>query len=136
MNAPLVVTGTLHVPATTGRRRRSTTAAPTPEPPSGRVPRIARLLALAIKLDAQVRAGKVPDYAALARLGHVSRARISQIMNLLCLAPDIQEEILFLPPLRQGRDPLHIRQLQRIALTPEWPRQRSLWQQLRTAARR
>jgi hypothetical protein len=36
----------------------------------------------------------VKNYAALAHLGQVSRARITQVMNLLQLAPDIQEEIL------------------------------------------
>ena len=66
-----------------------------PLPP--RVPRLARLLALALELEGLVRDGTIRDYATLARLGHVSRARMSQVMNLLVLAPDIQEEILFLP---------------------------------------
>src|SRR4051794_9829142 len=73
---------------------------PTPEgasPPVGRVPKLARLMALAIRLDNLLRAGDVGDYAELARIGHVSRARVTQIMNLLQLAPDIQEAILFLP---------------------------------------
>jgi hypothetical protein len=128
MNEPMVVTGRLHVPPTAGRRRSRRT--PAPEPSTGRVPRVARLLALAIKLDAKVRAGMVADYAALARVGRVSRARISQIMNLLYLAPDIQEQILFLPPVCGGADSIHLWQLQPIALTPEWPEQRRLWQRL------
>lgn len=129
MNAPLILTGRLRVPPAKERRRR--TDAPAPEGTTGRVPRVARLLALAIKLDAELRTGVVPDFAALARLGHVSRARISQIMNLLCLAPDIQEEILFLQPVQHGRDPIHLRQLQCIALTAKWPKQRILWKQLK-----
>ena len=132
MNEPMIVTGKLHVSPAAGRRRSQW--APAPEPSTGRVPRVARLLALAIKLDAEMQAGKVADYAALARVGRVSRARISQIMNLLYLAPDIQEEILFLPSVRHGNDPIHIRQLQGIALTSEWSRQRLLWQRLRSAA--
>jgi hypothetical protein len=68
---------------------------------AGRVPRVSRLLALAHKLDALVRQGTIRDYAVLARLGHVSRARISQIVALLYLAPDIQEDILFLRRLRR-----------------------------------
>jgi len=44
-----------------------------------------------LRFETLIRSGEVRDYAALARLGHVSRARISQIMNLLHLAPDIQE---------------------------------------------
>jgi hypothetical protein len=96
----------------------------------GRVPRVARLMALAIKLDGLVRQGLVRDYAALARLGHVSRARITQIMNLLLLAPDIQEQLLFLPHTPCGRDPIPLRRLQAIALVPDWNDQRPRWRRL------
>jgi hypothetical protein len=103
--------------------------------PPGRVPRLARLLALAHKCDGLLRQGAIADYAALARLGHVSRARITQIMNLLYLAPDIQEEILYLSPTRRGRDPIHLRQLQAIACILDWPEQRARWCKLgRTGA--
>ena len=57
--------------------------------------------------------------------------RMTQIMNLLMLAPDIQEEILFLPRIEHGHDPLHLRQLQPIAGIPDWRKQRRLWQCLR-----
>src|SRR5260370_25439728 len=57
-------------------------------------PRITRLLALALKFEGLIQHGLVKDYAELARLGQVSRARVTQIMNLLNLAPDIQERIL------------------------------------------
>jgi hypothetical protein len=99
----------------------------------GRVPRVARLMALAIRFDGYLRTGQVSDYSELARLGRVTRARISQIVNLTFLAPDIQEEILFLPPTRRGRDPVHLRHLQRIALVQMWPKQRRLWRQLRAS---
>src|SRR5690242_18906811 len=69
--------------------------APPPAAPAGRVPRVARLLALAIRLEQLVQAGVIANYAALAKLGHVSRARVTQIQNLLLLAPDIQEALLF-----------------------------------------
>lgn len=106
--------------------------APTmPDTPVGRVPRVARLMALAIRFEELVRSADVADYATLARLGHVTRARISQIMNLLTLAPDIQEAILFLPPITKGRDAIHLLQLQPIALTLSWPRQRKMWRTLR-----
>lgn len=59
-----------------------------------RIPRITRLMALAIKFQGMVDQGAVRDYADLARLGYVTRARLTQIMNLLLLAPDIQEAIL------------------------------------------
>jgi hypothetical protein len=71
-------------------------APPVPSPPPQRIPRISRLMALAIHFDGMIREGVVRDYADLARLGWVSRARITQIMNLLNLPPWKQEEILFL----------------------------------------
>ena len=87
-------------------------------------------MALALRLQELVRTGVVADYAALARLGHVSRARISQIMNLLMLAPDIQEALLFLPQVQRGRDPLRLSQLQPLAALLDWQQQRCLWQAL------
>ena len=75
----------------------------TTDGPGGRLPRITRLMALAIRFEGLVKAGEVKDYADLARLSHVTRARMTQIMNLLLLAPDIQEAILFLPPVTRGR---------------------------------
>jgi hypothetical protein len=87
-------------------------------------------MALAIRFDDLIQAGEVADYAELARLAHVTRARMTQIMNLLMLAPDIQESILFLPRVESGRDPIHLRQLQPIALVPDWRKQRKLWSQL------
>jgi hypothetical protein len=70
----------------------------------GRIPRISRLMALAIRFDHLIKSGQVADQAELAGLGHVTRARVTQIMNLLQLAPDIQEEILFLPRTVEGSD--------------------------------
>src|SRR5690349_4412203 len=71
---------------------------------TGRVPRISRLMALAIRFDDLLRRGEVKDYAELARVGHVTRARVTQIMNLLYLAPRLQEELLFLSTVECGRD--------------------------------
>ena len=76
--------------------RKELQARAEPLPPPERIPRLARLLALAHRCETLLQAGVVKDYATLARLGHVSRARICQIVSLLQLAPDIQEEILFL----------------------------------------
>jgi len=87
-------------------------------------------MALAIRMQRLIDSGEVRDYAELARLGHVTRARVTQIMNLLCLAPDIQEEILFLPPVEHGRDPIKEWQIRPIALVPDWRKQRRMWRQL------
>jgi hypothetical protein len=96
--------------------------------PSGRAPRIARLLALAHKLDAVVRSGAVKDHAELARLGHVSPARVSQIMMLLHLAPAIQEYILFLSGDHAGS--LTEPSLRKIAREPRWDRQHAFLESL------
>jgi hypothetical protein len=109
-------------------------AAAAAPPPAGRVPRVARLLALALRWEPLVRAGTVASYVELAALGHVCRARVSQIMNLLLLAPDIQEALLFLPRTERGRDPIHLRQLQPLAQIADWGEQRRLWHALQQAA--
>ena len=61
------------------------------------------------------------------RLGHGTRARLTQIMNLRCLAPDIQEQILFLPPTERGRDTVTEKQLRPIAAIVSWKEQRRMW---------
>ena len=96
----------------------------------GNLPRISKLMALAIRFDGLVRRGEVRDYADLARLGYVTRARITQIMNLLNLAPDIQEAILFLPRTVKGRDRLREKEVRPIAAVPHWARQRKMWAKL------
>ncbi|MCC7409111.1 MAG: hypothetical protein IT442_13675, partial [Phycisphaeraceae bacterium] len=73
-----------------GRKQMVLGDAPMPAPvPVGRTPRVSRLMALAIRFENLVASGEVRDYAELARLGHVTRARVTQVMNLLCLAPSI-----------------------------------------------
>ena len=71
----------------------------------------------------------VYDYADLARLGHVTRARVTQIMNLLNLAPDIQEEILYQPRTASDRDPISERQVRSLVAEPDWRRQQRMWRE-------
>jgi hypothetical protein len=104
-------------------------APPEPDADAGAVPRIARLMALAIRFDGLVRRGEVADFAEIAALGHVTRARISQIVNLLNLAPDIQEAILFLPRVAGVRDAVTEREVRAIAGEVCWERQRAMWGQ-------
>lgn len=101
-----------------------------PKRPTGRIPRISRLMALAIYFDNMMRNGEVSDMATLAQLGHVSRARMTQIMNLLMLASDIQEQILFLPKMANGRGNISEREIRNIAATINWYRQRNAWHKL------
>jgi hypothetical protein len=73
----------------------------------------------------------VRDYAELARLGRVTRARLTQLMNLTLLAPDIIEDLLHLPPVTKGRDPVGERDLRPIACEADWAVQRRRWSRLR-----
>ena len=83
------------------------------------------MMALAIKYQGLVDGGELRDYADIARLGYLSRARVTQIMNLANLAPDIQEELLFpacsLPTERR------LRQLTKLI---GWAEQRLSWRDL------
>ena len=93
---------------------------------SDAISRIARLMALAIRFEGLVNDGTVRDYADLARRGHVTRARMTQIMKLLHLAPDIQERILFLPPI----EGLNERNLRSIVSTVDWDEQRRMFREV------
>ena len=133
MSKPLTVECSIHVErrGKGGRKQLEVGEAP-PALPAGRVPRVSRLMALALKFDAMVATGEVRDYAELARLGRVTRARLSQIMSLTCLAPDIIEDLLFLPKVENGRDPLILADLFLIAAEVDWCRQRRKWRQLKS----
>ena len=129
------VTMTIEVPVSfphhgRGRHKERRSGAESAPLPPGRVPRVARLMALALRLDELVRTGQVASYSALAALGHVTRARICQIMNLLHLAADIQEALLFLAPTQRGRDAIILADLMPIAADFDWRKQRRLWRQL------
>jgi hypothetical protein len=93
----------------------------------GRLHRVSRLMALAIKCDGLIRSGVLRDYTDIARLGRISKPRVTQIMNLLILAPDIQEHLLFLPPTTSCRDEISERHLRGIAKLVDWTEQRKLF---------
>ena len=101
--------------------------APAPKAPAGRTPRVSKLMALAIRFDQLLCDGQVADQSELARLANVSQPRMTQIMNLNLLAPDIQEELLHLPAVVKGRDTIHERMLRPIARMRDWEKQRVAW---------
>src|SRR5262249_35579164 len=101
-----------------------------PDVAVGRVPRIARLMALALHCEQMIRDGIVADQTELARIGHISKSRMTQIMGLLSLATDIQEEILFLPRTPSGRDAIKEEDVRPIAATIDWGKQRRMWADL------
>jgi len=84
-------------------------------------------MALALKFEQTVRQTLVPDYAVLAALGRVSRARVTQIMNLLNLAPDIQEQILFLKWETAERCGICEQSIRRMSSLLLWSDQRARW---------
>ncbi|MCY3005208.1 MAG: hypothetical protein NTV29_04425 [Planctomycetota bacterium] len=97
------------------------------KPALERIPRISRYMALAIHFEDLIRQGVVTDYADLARLGHVTRARVTQIMNLRLLAPEIQEELLLSSSDNHESDSLSLKVLQQLAMDSSWESQRKKW---------
>jgi hypothetical protein len=112
------------------RQRLKIKSGTAPKRPTTRTPHISRLMALAIHFQGMLDDGHVSDLATLARWGKVSRARMTQIMNLNLLAPSIQERLLFLPQTDRGRDDITVRELQKVALEPDWSRQLAMFGEL------
>lgn len=125
-NSPVEIQFQLHA---SGRPRRP---AGSDAPPSGngRLPRITQVMALAIHFLDMIQRGDAQDYADLARLGCLTRERMSQIMELIWLAPDIQEEILSFPIAPGCRFPISENAARQIASTPHWEEQRVRWREL------
>lgn len=113
-----------------GQKRMVTRRRPSEEAMPGRVPRIARLMALAIRFDRLIRDGTVADQSELARLACVTQPRMTQIMNLLHLAPEIQEDLLHMPSGVEGRDAIGERHMRAIAGQQAWLRQHEMWTSL------
>lgn len=95
------------------------------------LPRITRLMALAIELDTRLRDCDDLDCRTVADVGCVSRPRITQVLNLLQLAPDIQECLLMLPPLTCGREPITEKSVRQLSAEYDWGRQRERFERLR-----
>ena len=136
MSPPLVIEGALtlsrHPGADEGDEDHAGPVSAASVAPA-RVPRLARLLALAWHIEALIRSGTLPSYASAARLGHVSRARLSQILSLVNLAPDLQEQLFFLQRPARGRQSLALRHVLTVAEALDWHEQRRRWRKLRRA---
>lgn len=118
-----------------GRRRIEDQPSPTQMVPPGRVARVSRVMALAIQFEDLLRRGVVSDTIELARLTKVTQPRITQVMNLLHLAPDIQEELLFLPRVVEGRDPINEKMLRRVCAEVGFNKQRQMWETMKRSSR-
>ena len=113
------------------KRRDAAKAAKVTLAQSGRIPRIARLVALASRMQTMIDSGQVESFQQLAELGRISQPRMTQIMSLLNLAPDIQEELLYLPEVIQGKAVIHERLLRPLTTEIDWKVQRRLWGRIR-----
>jgi hypothetical protein len=125
-NAPLEIQFSLR----TKLRPASDSTEHVPSRRIGRLPRITQVLALAIHLENMIKRGEAKDYADLARLSCLCRERISQIVRLNYLAPDIQVELLYLPP-TGGRFPISETAVRKIANLLSWADQRREWKALK-----
>ena len=94
--------------------------------PSGRIPRVTRLLALAHRIEGMIRTGELKDWAEASRLIEVTRARMTQIANLLLLAPEIQEVILVLLRNKNSLDSVSDRPLRPILIVNDWTQQKKI----------
>jgi hypothetical protein len=118
--------------ARNGRKRLLTSDATPPSAPlpPGRVPRVARLLALAHRFEERLRSGEIKNHAELALIAGVSRSRVTQILDFLHLAVEIQQSIFDLPLTHKGHDPVSERDLRPIAAIPEWSKQMERWKNI------
>lgn len=124
----ITVRAKLNLRRTTKGRRVIRLAEATPRPVApARVPRISRLVALAIRFDRLLREGTVGSVSDLAALAHVTQPRATQILNLSLLAPDLIESLLTLQPVTSGRDRIHERMLRPLVALPAWREQRLRW---------
>ncbi|QDT60490.1 hypothetical protein SV7mr_30130 [Stieleria bergensis] len=108
-------------------KKKEEPADDTPARRRGKVPRISRLMALAIRMDDMLRRGEAQDTIELAELGKVSQPRLTQILSLSLLAPEIQEALLYLPREMTGRSNIHERNLRPITRELCWVKQREMW---------
>ncbi|MDP1826613.1 MAG: hypothetical protein Q8L48_25305 [Archangium sp.] len=123
----IVLTGTL-----VRQRRKAvsfqTAPPPTlPQPPPTRRPaHVARMLALAHHLQRAIDEGLVADRAAVARRLGMTRARVTQLLDLLLLAPDLQALVLQLEAV-DGVEPLSEKTVGKVARIRPWGQQRREW---------
>ena len=106
-------------------RIRIEDATPKPNVPTDRMCRISRLMGLTIETKWFIDGDADRDYAELARLGHASRDRVCQIINLIMLALDLEAEPLFRPRVGVGRQAIQEHAVLRIVAMIESRKQRT-----------
>jgi len=63
-----------------------------------KTPRVVELLHKAIEWQAVLESGKIASQAEIAHREGITRARVTQIMGLIRLAPEVQQHVLAFPP--------------------------------------
>lgn len=111
-------------------RQRITSKRSRRQPAPPQLPHIAKLMALAIRLDDLLETGQLKDQAEIARTASITRARVTQILNLAGLAPDIQQALLDLQPTSDIKPKFKEDELRQIAIEPNWSKQRAAWKRL------
>lgn len=126
------ITRQIHFKAKGRRKTIAKGAKPAAITSPGRTPRVSKLMALAIRYDQLLDDGVVASQSDLAKLLHITQPRMTQIMNLLHLAPEIQEAILHLPPVHEGGDPVTERDLREVTRLKNWRKQIEAWAQIKS----
>ncbi|ACY13254.1 hypothetical protein [Haliangium ochraceum] len=131
-NGAIVVTGRLfRHGGGNGRSPRFTgKPAPSAPPPARRPARVAQMFAFAHRADGEVERGVFASRSAAARHYGMTIGRITQLLSLLWLAPEIQEDVLFLKAI-DGREPVSGQALEKIARIADWGEQRRGWRGVR-----
>lgn len=132
MTTGKVITGMLHR-VQRGHGRAFVAEPPLAIAPVSRPARVALMLALAHKIEAAIAAGQLHDQADAARRLDLTPARVTQLLALLALAPDLQERVLFLESV-DGLEPLTERALRRVTRTRSWEEQRAICRSLLPAS--
>jgi hypothetical protein len=93
-----------------------------------REPLLRQNLVLAYQIQELFEKEKAKNLRQVGQWLHMTHARISQIMNLLFLAPDIQEEILFSDEGKVLRLTEH--KIRKIPMEVNWAKQREMWNEI------
>ncbi len=97
-----------------------------PERKQSRPLRAARMLAMAHEIERLIAEGAFADRADAARKLGFTRARISQLLDLTLLAPDLQERLLTMET-KEGSDPITEHGLRAVVAQASWQEQRRCW---------
>jgi len=110
-----------------GLRRKLNTTGNIPAVPKRSANRLSRLMALAIRFEDMLRCGEVADYSELAVRYGVDRSRVSRVMHLRLLAPDLQELLLAASAVPESLCLKHVMPVCKIA---SWNMQRKRFKKL------